>query len=389
MKYMGNKSKLLPKLKEVIERLAKGSNAIADPFCGSASVSWFLAENTKKRIIAGDIQEFAVARARAVIERDFEIRSTTWLDRWIGRATSLVGEIGAHFPNNLRSIEPDLKDDRQIRSVVHQSRKFCRDVLPVVFKKHSGEWPLSKAYGGYYFSPVQALIFDALRKTLPSTAHLRSIALAALVEAASRASASPGHTAQPFQPTRTAAKYIVDAWSKDPWQLVSAAANEIASKTSQVSGKAVLGDFYDTISLLDPGDLVFADPPYSDVHYSRFYHVLETVIRGREFLPSGSGRYPHQSLRPSSAFSVKSRAVTAACELLEACWAKELKLVVTFPTTTASNGLSAEDFIEIGKPLFSRIESESVASDFSTLGGTRETRGARKSCGESILSFVP
>lgn len=389
MKYMGNKGKMLPILGDILSFHSKNSERIADPFCGSAAVSWYLAKATNKTIISGDIQSFAVARARAVIERTEALDPTSMLSFWFLSAKTLVDNIASHFPNHLKSIEPDLTDPALIKRVVNQSRRFCKDVLPVVFKDFSGAWPISRAYGGYYYSPVQALIFDSLRQTLPTDAKHRAIAMAALVEAASKAAASPGHTAQPFQPTESSAKYIIEAWRRSPWDLVKTATTDIAARSANIAGHSMVGDFANTISHLQAGDLVFADPPYSGVHYSRFYHVLETITVGSEFEPEGRGRYPALKDRPSSMFSQKSRAAKAAHELLNKCAENKLLLVITFPSVGASNGLKASDFVDLGAPLFSEIQIEEVQTDFSTLGGNMKHRAARKLCGESVISFLP
>lgn len=389
MKYMGNKGKMLPTLSEIINYHSKDSERIADAFCGSAAVSWHLAETSNKVIISGDIQTFAVARAKSVIERTEELDPTEMLKNWFNRAQKVVDQVASHFPNHLRSIEPDLTNPTLIKRVVTQSRRFCKNVLPTVFNDFKGAWPISKAYGGYYYSPVQALIFDALRQTLPRNAASKKIALAALVEATSKSAASPGHTAQPFQPTQSSAKYIIEAWLRDPWELVKASVSDISKRSANQLGLGVVGDFTKTISHLKPGDLVFADPPYSGVHYSRFYHVLETITRGTEFEPEGKGRYPAIEYRPSSAFSKKSEAYFAASTLLKSCSERNLSLVLTFPTNSASNGLKTSDFIEIASPLFSKIHTQEIQTDFSTLGGNKKHRAARQSYGESIVTFLP
>ncbi|MHB0874063.1 MAG: DNA adenine methylase [Acidithiobacillus ferrooxidans] len=389
MKYMGHKGKMLPVLGDILLHYADGAERIADPFCGSAAVSWFLAGNTGKEIISGDIQSFAVARAKAVVERTEPFAPDQMIKSWFAKATGLVEKVAGHFPNNLRSIEPNLTEPNQIKQVVTQSRNFCRDVLPVVFDYLGGPWPISKAYGGYYYSPAQALVFDALRQCLPSDTDRRKVALAALVEAVSRAAAAPGHTAQPFQPTESSAKYIIEAWTRNPWFLVKNAVEDISNRAALVKGKGVVSDFRKTIARLNAGDLVFADPPYSGVHYSRFYHALETVTRGIEFEPEGRGRYPSIEERPSSAFSKKTTAKKAAKQLLDACSEKRATLILTFPTTGASNGLEANYYVEYGRMLFSDVHVEEVESDFSTLGGNKKHREARQACNESIICFVP
>ena len=389
MKYMGHKGKMLPVLGEILLRYGRHAEKIADPFCGSAAVSWFLAENCDKKIISGDIQAFAVARARAVVERTEVFDPAPMLAHWFAKARRTVECVASHFPNNLRSIEPNLAEPSRIKQIVSQSRKFCKEVLPAVFTDIEGAWPISKSYGGYYYSPAQALVFDALRQSLPADSAKRKVSLAALVEAVGRAAAAPGHTAQPFQPTDSSAKYIIEAWSRDPWRLVKDAVEEIAGRAAISNGIGRVGDFKETISQLGGGDLVFADPPYSGVHYSRFYHVLETITRGLEFKPEGRGRYPSIDERPSSAFSQRSSARNAAIELLTSCASKRATLVLTFPTMGASNGLKSTDFIEIGTSLFSAIRVEEVQTAFSTLGGNKKHRAARHVCKESIICFVP
>lgn len=387
MKYMGHKGKLLSFLGDILIEESKNSGSIADPFCGSGAVSWFLAENTKKPIVSGDLQEFAICRAAAVTHRIVPIDPIEIYKPWIKRANKLLSKITEKFPNAEQSVEPDPNKTDSIIRLVLRSRVFCETVLPNILKGLKRQFPMTKAYGGHYFSPLQALMLDSLRSTLPSEENERSVALAALIETASRCAASPGHTAQPFQPTVTSAKYILDAWQRPVERLLIESITNISSKHASSVGRAEVGDFLTTINSLQAGDLVFADPPYSDVHYSRFYHVLETLAKGSETEVSGRGRYPDIIERPSSRFSLKAQSKFAALDLVQGCFKRKLGLVLTFPSGGASNGLSAQDFITMGKSLYSSIEQYEVNSDFSTLGGNAKSRSARLMCQESIVCF--
>ncbi|EMA2594151.1 TPA: DNA adenine methylase [Pseudomonas aeruginosa] len=387
MKYMGHKGKLLPVLGDVLSYESRDSQRVADPFCGSAAVSWFLAQKTKKIVVSGDLQSFAVARAAAVVRRTSVIDPHPLIDNWFRSAKKIVNTISSNFPNAHQSIQPDLVSAGKIKTVVLRSRKFCQSVLPTVLSQFDGDFPITLAYGGHYFSPLQALELDALRQSVPNDPFFKDVCIAALVEAASKCAAAPGHTAQPFQPTVTAARYIIEAWSRDVWSLVEQAATEISSLHASAAGTAEQGDYLQGIAGLEPGDLVFADPPYSDVHYSRFYHVLETLARGVSVNVSGVGRYPPLSERPPSSFSRKGESHSAARALVEFCAKQELGLVLTFPSSQASNGLAAADFISYGKKMFSSIEVIEVNSTFSTLGGGGGNRGGRKECKESIVCF--
>ena len=119
MKYMGNKGKMLSTLSDIISYHSKNAERIADPFCGSAAVSWHLAETTSKEIISGDIQSFAVARARAVIERSECINPEPMLNHWFYRARVVVDSVAGHFPNHLKSIEPALTKPAPLKPLIN------------------------------------------------------------------------------------------------------------------------------------------------------------------------------------------------------------------------------------------------------------------------------
>ena len=385
---MGHKGKMLPILTEILLAESKNAKRIADPFCGSGAVAWHMAQNFNKIIIAGDLQSYATVRAASVIMRTEKIEDySIYLDSWFKQANKLANRVFELFPNHFRSIDPQIEDYRQIREIVYRSRNFSEQVLPSLFQKIGGQWPISKAYSGYYYSPYQSIILDSLRQTIPDDERFKYVALSALIDTASRCSASPGHTAQPFQPTEKAAKYIIDAWKRDVLFYVMKSVSTIAKIYSKNKGKSIRGDYKLTIKELEEGDLVFADPPYSGVHYSRFYHVLETLTLGKELEVSGQGRYPNQKYRPTSSFSKKSESYRAAEEFLKICSEKKINVVLTFPENKSSNGLCAKDFMGIGKKYFSDVECENFESEFSTLGGNLIHRKSRIKSNESILIF--
>jgi hypothetical protein len=247
-------------------------------------------------------------------------------------------------------------------------------------------FPLSKAYGGYYFSIWQAAWLDALRATLPTEGSLRDLALASLIQAASRCAASPGHTAQPFKPNDSAGRFLIEAWRRDLPSIVRNRVDDIAPRHAVREGEAHCMDAMELADRAKPGDLCFLDPPYSGVHYSRFYHVLEGVARGNVGEVSGSGRYPDRSDRPVSDFSMSSTSKRAFDDLLAILARRKVSVIITFPAGSASNGLSGQDVKAIAADHF-RIEEEKVSSRFSTLGGDLKHRAARQDADELILTL--
>ncbi len=47
---------------------------------------------------------------------------------------------------------------------------------------------------------------------------------------------------------------------------------------AKTKGETIVGDALQIAKTLNRSDLVFVDPPYSAVQYSRFYHVLENCL---------------------------------------------------------------------------------------------------------------
>lgn len=376
MKYMGSKRAMLRNgLGEAISKEISGSAAFFDLFSGSAAVAWHVAEKYRHRVFASDLQEYSAAMASSVLGRTAPITDQSWINRWVACATEDLGQ--SPSLSDATKIQADLRE-RPVRELAEDSRHLSST---------SVAGSITLAYGGYYFSPLQALWIDALRRNLPQQAEHRQIALAALVVAGSQCAASPGHTAQPFKPNDTAGRFLLEAWSRSVTDLASRSAREIGGRFSLVAGAAHKKDALETAKNLKEGDLAFIDPPYSGVHYSRFYHVLESIAVGIVGEVSGSGRYPSRIDRPSSDYSISTKAASAIELLLSEIASKGARAIVTFPAGDASNGLSGSGIREIAAKHF-RIKEAKISSRFSTLGGNSTHRAARQIADELILTLT-
>lgn len=374
MKYMGSKRAMLQNgLGDVLTHEIAHAGRFVDLFAGSSAVALHVAQNHPVPVLAFDLQSYSAILAAAVVTRRNKLDwQTAWQD-WQERA-------------RLRLRKKRIPAASVVtRGVVEELRRWCGNQAGL---------SITRAYGGHYFSARQAVCLDALRSTLPRNEAKRAVALAALIQAGSECAASPGHTAQPFQPTRTAKQYIEEAWSID---IIERTGEWFASLADQVAmrvGRANVRDANDAARGLRDGDLAFIDPPYSSVHYSRFYHVLETIACGVSGEVSGTGRYPSQELRPRSRYSLKSESAAALENLLETVAASGAKAILTFPDHECSNGLSGEAVREIARRHF-RFREQFVVSRFSTLGGTGDDRddeggrAARQRANELILVLVP
>ena len=371
---MGSKRLMLQNgLGDLLRSECVGATRFVDLFAGSGAVSCFVATHMAMPVQASDIQKYSVILTRSVISRDRPLDAEHFWERWFAAA---------------------LKVRQTIR--IRKTRKGTRaDVEELrVWSDSRDGWPITKAYGGHYFSPLQAIWIDSLRQTIPKAEPFHSVALAALISASSRCAAAPGHTAQPFQPTRRGKKYLKHAWSNDIPAHAKKALTVIAPQHAIQKGIARVAEANVAASKLKANDLVFIDPPYSGVQYSRFYHVLESIAMGKTGPVCGIGRYPARSLRPRSNFSMKTLSLAAMQELLEIIAHRKAKAIVTFPEHYCSNGLSGKLIREAAEQHF-EVRTMSIASRFSTLGGTGrpakagKCREARQPAMELVLTLTP
>jgi adenine-specific DNA-methyltransferase len=367
MKYMGSKRWMLQNgLGDLIAREVQGAGRFVDLFAGSSAVSVHVATKYKIPVAAYDLQTFSVVLARAILGRESKIDGEYLWAEWYRQAKEI--RASAHPPSTAKVN----------KTIVNRHREWCAEL----------DWPFAKSYGGHYFSAVQAVWLDAFRQTLPIREPERSVALASLISTASFCAAAPGHTAQPFQPTRTAKPFLIEAWRKDVVSHCNKELLAICKQYARVLGHAEVGDANHVATSLMRGDLAFIDPPYSGVHYSRFYHVLETLARGECIGVSGTGRYPAAEERPRSKYSLKSESSDAVGGLFKAISCQGAKAIVTFPQRLCSNGLSGKTVADLAKKYF-ETEQHWVASKFSTLGGNNDHRYARRATRELILVLRP
>lgn len=375
MKYMGSKRSMLRNgLGALISRELADSKRFVDLFTGSAAVAWFAATRHPVEVYAFDLQSYGMELANAVLRRRTPLDGTAIWAAWEKVAERKRLTLKPPTYTNLT------------QQIVKNFRNWCA--------AQGRSWVITRSYGGHYFSPEQAVWFDALRSTLPDDRKQQSVALAALIQAASECAAAPGHTAQPFQPTKGAKPFLRDAWQRDVPARVKNALLTLSATCAKRVGLARVKDANKAARTLRKGDVVFVDPPYSGVHYSRFYHVLETIAEGKCGRVSGRGRYPARKYRPTSDYSISTKSVDALDELLDTLSRRKTRVILTFPDHKCSNGLSGYRVRKLASKYF-EVQERSVGSRFSTLGGSgseeldSDARAARQSARELILVMRP
>jgi adenine-specific DNA-methyltransferase len=373
VKYMGSKRVMLKNgLGDLLNLEVPKSSRFVDLFAGSGAVSGHVAQKFPIPVLACDLQEYSIVLARSLISPKGNHDIAKEWKHWLARARM---KFPARTPPSAFPMT---------KARVKATRDWCA----------KQKLPITQAYGGHYYSAQQALWLDALRLTIPTKKPIATAALAALIQAASQCAAAPGHTAQPFQPTRTAKQFLSEAWKRSILKYVERNFLLNFERPAQKQGIARKMDANQAAKGLKSSDLVFIDPPYSGVQYSRFYHVLETVALGRCGMVTGVGRYPSSEERPQSKYSLKTESENAMRELFRSLAKRKVRAIVTFPNHECSNGLSGKQVASLAESFF-RVSETSVKSRFSTLGGTGDDsvnsvgRAARHKAEELLLMLHP
>lgn len=362
-------------LGDVLERELDGRGRFFDLFTGSGTVAHHVAENYPVEVIATDLQEYAATLARSIITRTKPLSFECWVPNWIAAAMAQAE----------RSADAITLAEIQSR---FDLEKLPRQVARARLLAAESSSDFVRAYGGWYFSPWQALLLSSLRTVADPNAEWYDVAVAAVVQTASRCVAAPGHTAQPFKADTKAAPFLLEAWRRDVIALVTVCAASLSGRHGLRSGIAFLGDANDVAISLKENDVAFLDPPYSSVHYSRFYHVLESIARGHVGDVSGAGRYPAPEQRPTSNYSIPTKSELALKVLLERIADAGATAIITFPSGETSNRLSGAGIAETASKRFD-VQHTRIASRLSTLGGDHKHRGARHDTEELILTLKP
>jgi len=316
VQYLGSKLRTLEHIVDALGGLQAGGGVVWEPFTGSTVVSQTLAQ-AGYTVCAGDAlyasATFATAvlgvgrgdetvslpalacrivdEARRCLEPDLEL----WAS-WLTPETKAVEDrdglrlikLGAELPQRWRR---STGEDRGLRTIFEAVEVAANE------RRLSARGLTSTTYAGTYFGLRQALELDTLREAIdrlatagvPSNRWTRACMLTALAHAASAAVFSPGkHFAQPhrvhdgkdlgFHARRIVADRSTPIYAK--FLEASTRLEEVArggEENHRAEHERV--EQMSADRLIDWGvDVVYADPPYTAQQYSRFYHVLETLM---------------------------------------------------------------------------------------------------------------
>lgn len=365
VKYMGSKSKIMDFVLTGINDV-HGGGAICDLFAGSASLAGAVGD--KFPIVSNDIQNYS------------RVLSGAYLTAWRGpdspSAASIIGRAREIVAANMRAVGP-LHDYTKTVSL----RRFqAIEVTERKFFDHTIERPwhlFFKFYSGTWWSAKQALWIDAIRQVAEEHRSDPSydVILASLMFAMAYASQGTGHYAQ-YRVANTESsmrdisiyrRRAVEELFAKKYEVVL---QEMATQPTDLRHQISSLDYQDCLAQFG-GGTVYADPPYAFVHYSRFYHALETLvlydypdiqqIKGETV----KGRY--REGRHQSPFCIRTQVPEAFRTLFRGVSASGSNLVLSYSNTGM---ISLEDLGAIAAEEFKGRSIEVLSKDYKhmTLG---------------------
>lgn len=127
----------------------------------------------------------------------------------------------------------------------------------------------------------------------------------------------------------------------------------------------------DCISLLNDHnimkniDVVYLDPPYTNAHYSRFYHILETLVTYSYPKLEFNGRYSID--RYQSPFCQKNNATSEFENVIKLCSREVNKIVISYSDTNQCL-IVYKDIINICKKYYKNIDINKIDYLYKNLG---------------------
>ena len=191
------------------------------------------------------------------------------------------------------------------------SPRLAPDILELVTAKTeqlaAPGW-FTETYADTYFAPEQCLEIETIRAVIREFPEqpTQSILLTALAHAMGYAQSSPGHFAQYMPAGHPRVQSLRRIRVRDAFLKYLADFTVSTAGSRNTVHQSDVHDFLDTPpSQIETNAVAYFDPPYSPAQYSRYYHLLDTVMLDDEPEVSHKGLY--RPNRFSSMFCSKPR----------------------------------------------------------------------------------
>lgn len=403
--YLGCKATFTAAIKCAIAEVDPTGGRALDLFAGSGAVASSLA--TERDVTAVDVQEYSrvlcsAALRPAELSPDL-IASTCDRVREVGRQAvrcfePLVAFEAAAIIEAVKGNPEELIDllesppliafmadgQRKQNSSLGSAIEETISRLKTAGLAKSEDTIVARSFGGVYFSFEQAVVLDAaLSVAQRASGKLQDTLKAVALSTASTLVNTVGKQfAQPIQPRSKSGVVkpgLANSVHKDRSLDSLGTYRGWLEKYSELphtrgNHQAIRADYLDALRQYGSHcSVVYADPPYTRDHYSRFYHVLETmclrdnpttslVVRNGA---SSLSRGVYRNDRHQSLFCIRSTAPGAFESLFSNARQLDLPLVLSYSPHEEGDGthprvVSMQQIVELAGKYYRKVETLAV-----------------------------
>lgn len=295
LNYLGSKLRLLDFIEENVLRVAAEGQGVCDLFAGSGCVSYKLSRHFE--VVSCDIQSYSKTICNALLKK--YVVSKNDIERFISELKNEKKLLNSFIPvidieeeaietKNLEILTEILENGSvEVYRLENKKTTLCHQLQEVLSNLKGNELLnekslISRYYGGVYFSYRQAVWIDVILESIHRSVakENRDLFLAALLSTASDMADTVGkHFAQPIKARDSKGNIKITVYNKalkdktiDVVSLYRDWLLRYISVPRTSHGFCTMqGDYLECLRNL-PASIktVYADPPYTRDHYSRF-----------------------------------------------------------------------------------------------------------------------
>lgn len=377
LNYQGNKAALMPFISTNLRKYVSPGAKICDIFAGSGSVGAYLKDNYS--VIANDAELYSSIISSSLLN----IPST---DSLLNAKEMFFRGYKTNFKALISPHEISVAKERNFLLL-----NSTTDLISL-YKNFPTIWNGLDArvnykllaennkynlflyyYSGTYFGIEQSIQIDSIIKTIHEIddIEIQNVLFSCLFYAMNETVFSKdGHMAQPLSITKNSSRHLKQR-KKDIFEYFKKKLDEFIEKSPKSSDiqKSVVFNEDMSILLKDEKfnqqhiDLIYADPPYTDMQYSRYYHLLNVAAKYNYPKPTISrGKFTkglYTEGRNQSDLSKKSKAKKRLEELFNYCHEKGVVLALSYAypkdevnQKTDRYTISIEELVEMAKKIF-------------------------------------
>ena len=284
LNYPGSKKRLLDFINETVESLLPEGKTVFDIFAGTSSVGYSL--KSRYKVMANDAEVYCYEIARALLVNNERINFELIKSDFIKLVNGNICLLQETYPEV--SEEEQLILDENVDGLVEFNYKL-KNIWQegYVERKCSSKYKLfTTYYSNSYFGLKQAMEIDSIRYAIEhykNTKLYDALLVSLYFAMKENVFSKDGHMAQPLNVSdkrsilikRRKGSILEKFFKKiQDFESEEFVVNNFDNKAFNKTLDEILGS-----KVILEADLIYADPPYTDMQYSRYFHLLETLTK--------------------------------------------------------------------------------------------------------------